>query len=404
MSQSYPEPPQLLVLNQMCGRLAWETAEDIAGRIGPVAILTGQIDTLARGSTPLIELHAASPHVQRKGNVARLWSWLRYWWRAFFWLFRWSRKTPVLYFTNPPILPWLGWFHRLLRGQRYAVIVYDIYPDFLVNLGMLRPRGLIARIWRWFNRLAFQRAEVVITLDSHMATNLGRQFDASRTVAGKILAIYPWADINELRPLPKFENPFAREHNQLSKLTIMYSGNMGIGHDLGSMLAAAERMQSQRGVHFMFIGGGPRANEVREQIKQRKLENATFLDLVPEKQLRYSLSAADVALVSLEDNVAGLAVPSKAFTFLAIGAPLLLICGHECELADIIRQYDCGWIIAPGNVNELCELLNDITAGKYDLAAMKARSRRAAEQIGSRGNSAQIVAALAPMLGIKRLA
>jgi colanic acid biosynthesis glycosyl transferase WcaI len=385
----------------MCGRLAWETAEDVARLIGPVAVLTGQADTLARGSTSLVELHAATPHVQRKGNAARLWSWLRYWWRAFFWLFRWSRKTPVLYFTNPPILPWLGWFHRLLRGQRYAVIVYDIYPDFLVKLGTIRRRGLIARLWRWFNRRAFLRAEAVITLGSHMAANLGRQFDATQTPAGKIFAIYPWADTDELRPLPKAENPFASEHGQVDKLTVMYSGNMGIGHDLGSMLSTAERMQSQPDVSFMFIGGGPRASSVREQIKDRQLTNAIYLDLVPEEQLRYSLSTADVALVSLEDNVAGLAVPSKAFSFLAVGAPLLVICSEACELADIVRQYNCGWVVSSGDVEGLHQSLSDIAAGKYDLAAMKERSRSAAEQIGSRKNSAEIYTALAPMLGVK---
>jgi glycosyltransferase involved in cell wall biosynthesis len=394
-----PEPPHLLVLNQMCGRLAWETAEDIARQVGPVAVLTGQTDTLARGSTPLIELHPAAPHVQRKGNLARLWSWKRYWWRAFFWLFRWSRKTPALYFTNPPIGPWLGWFHRLLRGQRYAVIVYDIYPDYLEGLGTIRRGGAIAGVWRWFNRRALERAEAVITLGSHMAANLGKQFDVSRLPAGKIFAIYPWADLDELRPLPKTDNPFARDHGQVDKLTLMYSGNMGIGHDLGSMLSATERMRPMQNVHFMFIGGGPRASEVRDQIQSRGLNNATFLDLVPEDQLRYSLSTADVALVSLEDSVAGFAVPSKAFAFLAVGAPLVVICGRECELADIVREHQCGWIVPPDKVDALSALLTDITSGKFDLPAMKQRARRAAEQMGSRRNTAEIVAALLPLLG-----
>jgi glycosyltransferase involved in cell wall biosynthesis len=391
------EPPHLLVLNQMCGRLAWETAEDIAQQIGPVALLTGQLDTLKRGSTPLIELHPAAVHVQRNGNVARLWSWVRYWWRAFFWVFRWSRKTPALYFTNPPIVPWAGWLHRRLRGQRYAVIVYDIYPDFLENLGTIRRGGVIAGLWRWFNRRAFQNAEAVITLGSHMAANLGRQFDASRTAAGKLHAIFPWADTDELKPLPKQDNPFARQHGQVDKLTVMYSGNMGVGHDLGSMLAAAERLKLQPKLHFMFIGGGPRATEVSEQIKTRQLTNATFLDLVTEEQLRYSLSTADVALVSLEDSVAGLAVPSKTFTFLSVGAPLIVVCGHACELNDIVREYNCGWVVSPGDVDGLSQLLSDIADGKYDLAAMKGRSRRAAEQIGSRRNTAEIIAALDPL-------
>ncbi|MCC7087451.1 MAG: glycosyltransferase family 4 protein [Pirellulales bacterium] len=386
-----------MVLNQMCGRLAWETAEDIARQFGPVAMLTGQIDTLERGSTPLIALHASSPHVQRKGSVARLWSWLRFWWRSLFWLFRWSRTTPALYFTNPPILPWVGWIHRLLRGQRYAVIFYDIYPDYLVNLGALRPRGFIASIWRWLNRRTLHRAEAVITLGAHMAEHLARQFNDNRPGPRKIIAVYPWANTDELRPLPKAENPFARAHGQADKLTIMYSGNMGIGHDLDSMLAAAERMQPLTAMHFMFIGGGPRSIEVRNQLSERRLANASFLDLVPEDQLRYSLSTADVALVSLENTVAGLAVPSKAFTFLSVGAPLVVICSQACELLDIVREYQCGWIVTPGNVDQLCDLLTGIASGKYDLAAMKMRARHAAEQIGSRRNTSEIVAALDPL-------
>lgn len=369
--------PVLLILNQMAGPITWELAEDLAAQLGPVALLTGHPDTLAKGGRGAVQLWAAAPY-QRGSFARRALSWLRYLLHALLWLRRWPASTPLLLFSNPPMLVWLGWLLRAVRGQRYAVMVHDIYPDVLVRLAGFGEGHPLVRVWRWLNRRAYQRAELVMTLSEGMAATLARQFDPASTAAGRLVIAYPWADAGRIRPQPKPDNPFARAHGQVGKLTVMYAGNMGLAHDIETMLAAAERVQDLTGVHFMFIGAGPKWALVQATVHERRLDNVTLLPWQPEEGLAQQLAAAEIGLVALEQEAQGLAVPSKALYYLAAGAALLGLSAPGSDLEQIVARDQCGLVLAPGDVDGLERALRGLAADHERLAGMRSRARQAA--------------------------
>ena len=388
MKRSEPQPA-LLILNQMAGPMTWELAEDFGRALGCVALLTGHPDTLAK-QDPHVLLYPAAAY--RRGSFARrALTWLHYWLQAFVWLCRWPAETPLLLFSNPPILCWLGWVMRKLRGSRYSVMVHDIYPDVLVRMSGFRETHPLIRLWRRFNRHAYERADVVMTLGEFMAQTLGAQFDPARTPAGRIEVIYPWVDTDRIKPLPKAENPFAIQHGQVDKLTVMYSGNMGLGHDIETMLEAARRLQGEPRIHFMFIGAGPKWQLVQQTLQTERLPNVTLLGWQPEETLPYSLAAADIAFVSLENGMEGLAVPSKAFSSLAAGTPLAVLANINSELMDLVTRYCCGWCLTLGEVDALDELLRHIVNDPASLVRAKHNSLEFARLFGSRANSQRIV-------------
>lgn len=382
--------PRVLILNQMAGPLTWELAEDMGAALGMVALLTGHPDTLAKGNQPQLRLFRAAPY-KRGSYPVRILAWLHYMLQAFFWLWRWPRSTPLLLFSNPPCLPWLGLAMRVLRGQRYSVMVHDIYPDVLTRLAGVPEQHPIVRLWRWLNRLAYERADVVMTLGEHMATTLAKQFDPARTPAGAIKVIYPWADTEAIRPIPKAENPFAQQYGQVDKLTVMYSGNMGLGHDIETMLAAAVQLQSEPDIHFMFIGAGPKWQLVADAIRDHQLANVTLLPWQPEQMLPYILATADIAFVSLESEMASLAIPSKAFSFLAAGVPILVVCGKANELTKIVISNGCGWSVPTNAVMKICNILTEVLENPHKINSFKKYSRLFAKIFGSRNNSENII-------------
>jgi catechol 2,3-dioxygenase-like lactoylglutathione lyase family enzyme len=76
----------------------------------------------------------------------------------------------------------------------------------------------------------------VIALGECMRARLG----------GKVTVIGNWADSQEIRPLPFPEGA----------LTVLYSGNLGLAHDVDTVLAAMKELRADgRGVLFI----GPRA-------------------------------------------------------------------------------------------------------------------------------------------------
>lgn len=214
---------------------------------------------------------------------------------------------------------------RKLRGQRYAVMVHDIYPDILVRVAGYSERHPLIRLWYWLNRPAYERTDVVMTLGEHMAANLERQFDSRKTRVGKVEVVYPWVDAEKIKPIPKEENWFAQKYGQVGRLTVMYAGNMGLGHDLESMVEAARHLSTITDVHFLFVGAGPKWTWIDETIRCGGLENVTLLPWQPEESLPWLLATADVSLVSLKTAMTGMAIPSKAIYALAAGAALLVL-------------------------------------------------------------------------------
>jgi len=386
-----PEQPSLLILNQMAGPMTWELAEDLGELLGSLSLLTGHPDTLAKGGNQRVKIYSA-PAYQRGSFWRRSASWGGYVIRAFFWLLKMPATTPLLLFSNPPILPWLGWLVKKLRGQPYAVMVHDIYPEVLTRLGALSARHPLLGLWRRLNRLAYENAQVVMTLGEAMAANLERQFDSRRTPAGRVEVIYPWADGEKIKPLPKEENWFARQHGQLGKLTVMYSGNMGLGHDIETMLEAAQSLQAEADIHFMFIGAGPKWASVERLTRERGLRNISLLPWQPEETLPFSLAAADVALVSLEAGLEDLAIPSKAIYFLAAGAALIVLSHPQSQIAQWAAAGGSGACVPPGDALSLAQAILSLQRDPQKLARLRRQAARQARERFSRQRMAPWIA------------
>jgi glycosyltransferase involved in cell wall biosynthesis len=393
MAKRESSQPSLIILNQMAGPLTWELGEDIGAAVGKVAILTGHPDTLSKGSNQFVELFPSVAYV--KGSfVKRVFRWIRYSIHMFLWLWRWPRKTPVLVFSNPPIGPWAVWVVSLLRGTPYGVMIHDIYPDVAERMGVLKPTSLPSRIWRFFNRRAYNKANLVMTLGDHMAEVIAQQFSLDKTKYGSIVVVPPWADTEFIKPLRKSENRFAIEHNQVDKVTVLYSGNMGIGHDIETILDAAEKLKDESRIHFMLIGLGPKWEVAREQKSVRKLNNLTVLPWQPESELPYTMSTADIALVSLETEMAGVAIPSRTYVHLAAGTAIIVISGAESEITSLAIHGQCGRHVMPGDSLTLAEAISEFAKNPSVLSKTRSIARETAERDFSRQNSNQLVSAL----------
>ncbi len=381
---------RILVLNQMAGPMTWELVEDLANSGWRVELLTGHPDTVVKGSRPNLTIHRSFRY-RRGSMLKRSVCWLCYMAHAFFWLWRWSPSVPLLVFSNPPMLPWIAATMRRLRGSRFVVMVHDIYPELPIRMGKLKRDGWTARTWFRWNRWAYNSADEVLTLGEYMSKFVENQFDSSTTTSGRVQVIRPWADADRIKPIFKSENPFARKHGQAEKLTIMYSGNMGLGHDIETMLAAT-RIVTDEKAHFMFIGAGPKWSLVDAAVRNGQLSNITLLPWLPEDEIPCSLATADIAMVSLETEVAGLAIPSKAFYSLAAGTPLIVISNPDTELAQIVQSHRCGWVIDPGDEQSLAAIVTEMLADADVLATLKGKARDTSLSIGARGkNSKQFV-------------
>src|SRR4030095_17036596 len=131
------------------------------------------------------------------------------------------------------------------------------------------------------------------------------------------------------------------------------------------------------------IGDGPKWKLIESTIKEKQLKNVTLLPWQPEAVLPYSVATADVGLVSIEDDVAGLMLPSKAFTQLAAGRPLIVLCGQKNAISGIVSRFKCGVTITPKDVDRLCSTISNLVSAPAVLEELKSQSETAVRKVAT---------------------
>jgi len=283
--------------------------------------------------------------------------------------------TRILVSTSPPMCSLAAIMIGLVRRVSIKYWVMDLNPDQMIELGRTSERSLPARVFNWMNRCILRRADDVVALDRFMAERLNRKRPSSE----KISILPPWPHEDHLNSIPHDENPFRRKHTLEGKFVIMYSGNHSIASPMTTMLEAALRVQDDPRLMFMFIGGGLGKKEVEETIERHKPANIVSMPYQPLSEIRYSLSAADVHLVSMGEAMVGVIHPCKIYGAMAVARPVLLLGPDPCHASEIIHEYDIGWTVRHGDVDGAVETVRQIV--DTDAAELEEKGRRAQQAI-----------------------
>ncbi len=273
--------------------------------------------------------------------------------------------------TSPPMAAIAALMIGLFRRVPITYWVMDLNPDQVIVLGKISERSLPARAFDMLNRLILRRASDVIVLDRFMAERVLRK----RDVRDKLHIMPPWPHQSHLEVIDHASNPFRRTHGLERKFVVMYSGNHGYSTPVRTVLDAALKMQDREDLIFMFIGGGVGKKDVDQTIAEHKPRNIISLPYQPLDQIKYSLSAADVHLVSVGESVVGVVHPCKVYGAMAVERPILLLGPDPCHVSDIIDEHRIGWRIKHGDVDGAIRTLEEIlNTSQEELRAMGQRA------------------------------
>jgi glycosyltransferase involved in cell wall biosynthesis len=385
--------PRLTVVSQFfppdfaaTGQLLDDLTVRLAGDGLQVQVLTG-MPAYAYNRSDASRIEFQTNRCIRRTNASRFWpqrvrgravNGILYCLRICSRLLRYSRRGDlILYTTEPPYLPLLGWLlHRLTRTP-YLVLLYDLYPDVLEELGILQPNHWLVRLWRQFNTWMFADAQELIVLSDPMADRVCRW---APEVASKIRVIESWADPERIQPRPKSDNWFVQKHQLHHCFTVLYSGNQGRCHDLVTVLAAALLLRHDPEVRFLFVGSGPQNERLRQLVHDWGLSNCCFLPYQDIEDLPYSLASADLALVTLSIEAEGLVAPSKLYGHLAAGTPIAAITPAISYLRQLVENHHCGRWFANGDADGLARWIQQLKSDPAYARACGAAARRLLER------------------------
>lgn len=358
----YPEESSTA---QLLTELATGLAEDF-----DIQVVTGypnyhdedrEVDVPAHESHEGVEIRRLRATRLDKDRVAfRAINWLSFTLLAWLHMLRNAGRTDrALVLSNPPVLPIAAMVASRLREFEYAYLIYDMYPDMPIELGYLDGSGLVARLWKRAARVVYHDADRIVVLGDSMERRLRDKFDDATFDADRIAVIPNWADGEFIQPFDKADNEFADQHGTREQFTLVYSGNIGRYHDVGTAIDAIDVLESRgrEDVQLLVIGEGGHKSAYERKVRRQGVENVTFLPFQPLDRLPQSLTCGDASLVAIDETMEGICVSSKLYTALAAGDPVLAVVAEGDEVARVVGNCDCGERLDPGDAAGVADVL-----------------------------------------------
>jgi len=306
--------------------------------------------------------------MDRKGFLGRIVNYFSFTFMVLLHLFEIARYRAVVVYSNPPILPWVASWAKSLFGTKLIFVSYDLYPEVATVTDTLREGGLICRLMNHINKCVYRRADRVVSLSTEQKDYILK----CRDISPDYVTVIPnWYSDSGVEPRDPSCNPFCQVVG--NRFTVSYFGNMGTMQDMKTILGAIRRLKEDPNVFFLFAGHGNKLEKLKQITQEEGIKNIAIYGFLHDQDFRDALAVSDCALVSLEKGATGLCVPSKTYSYMMQGIPLLAIM-DEC---DIVRDIESGigvWV-RNGEDEKLAAAIGALRSDPEGLKAMGEKCR-----------------------------
>lgn len=262
----------------------------------------------------------------------------------------------VIVYTNPPILPVAAILGNILFGTKIVSVSYDVYPEVAYASGQLSENGIISKAMQIINRSLIQHLSAVVALTDEMKDFLlTHRKDLS---IKKIKVIPNWAHESKRKATSEALSRYGYTENDF---IVSYFGNMGICQDMETLLYAMEALKNENHIKFFIVGHGGKKGDVKNRTKD--LKNVQILDYLTGKDFEQAVSISSCSIVSLERGLKGMCAPSKYYSYLQGGIPVIAIVENGSYLEKEVEKESIGKAVnvgdGPGLVRIITELASD---------------------------------------------
>ena len=279
-----------------------------------------------------------------------------------------AQYQAVVVYSNPPILPWIASWAKVLFGTKLIFVSYDLYPEVATVTNTLREGNMICRLMNHINQCVYRRADHIVALSSEMKEYILLHRPVT---ADKVTVIPNWYE-DKGEPSRNLENNRFRD-TVGGRFTVSYFGNMGTMQDMETILGAIRALKDDENVFFLFAGHGNKMEALKQIVAEEGISNIAIHSFLHGQDFRDALAISDCAFVSLERGATGLCVPSKTYSYMMQGLPLLAIM-DEC---DIVRDIERGaglWV-RNGEGEKLADAIRTLRENPQMLEQMRKTCR-----------------------------
>lgn len=351
---------RIVIVNQAANYLTVGFANAFIEKFDEVILITGSVHIQGEELDSRIEVVLINKWVEKPASkkfvsyivaMARMWILLisKY------------RRYEVLFVSLPP----MAYLLNLILPHKFSMIIWDIYPDVFKITGM-KESHLLYKIWSKLNKKSFSKAHKLFTISDKMAHSLEKYVDK------KSILIQPiWSIFQTNTKIDKENNPFIKIHGIENKFIVQYSGNIGFTHNVETLIEIASILKNDNHILFQIIGRGVKKESLERTVKEKNLSNCMFLPFQSDEMFPFSISAADLGVVVLDEAVSTGSVPSKSYNLMCLGIPSLYIASDDSELANYVRVFNHGACFNKYEIQDIADFILSLSMNKikYNLLA-----------------------------------
>ena len=309
------------------------------------------------------------PQRKFKSTLLRLIGFV-YWHIVSFFLGLTIKNVDVIVSPSPPLTigrlnNWLGW----LKSCKVVYNVQEIYPDIL----NLPAENLVNRYLRGMEKRVYNNSTVCTTIDQVFYDTIIDRFK----------------DKNKLHVIPNFVDT-ELYHSGVStdaldktlfpendNIKLLYAGNIGFAQDWEPLIRLVEKTKKLP-VEYFLIGMGVRKKWVEEQKAAKGLDKLHIMDYQPRQLMPAILAYSDLQYIFMTPEQGGMGFPSKVYTIMACGRPLLVCSGKDTPIVNFLNPIGCAKLVTSydleSKTDEMVEWLSSMTREKLRNMGSKGES------------------------------
>jgi glycosyltransferase involved in cell wall biosynthesis len=302
-----------------------------------------------------------------------------------------SAKWDILVWYSPPIFfgP-LIWVLRRSSGARTYLILRDIFPEWAVDIGILR-KGPVYLAFKAIAALQYAIAEVIGVQTPSNLAYLSKWETANRRVE----VLHNWLAVTQNVGC----SIDVSRTTLAGRKIFVYIGNMGVAQGMDILMDLAESLRDRQDIGFLFVGRGTEFSRLVSEKACRGLNNVLFSDEINPSEIPGLLAQCQVGLVALHPDHKTHNIPGKFVSYVQYGLPVLARVNPGTDMASLIEAQGIGKVYVGDSVDELKQLAVELADDDHARAVMSERGRLMGREMFSPGAAARQITSIdtAPM-------
>lgn len=288
--------------------------------------------------------------------------------------------------SGPPTQGVVVGLAKKVSGKKVIYNLQDIFPDSLVTSGICGENSFLMKIGHAMENFTYRNADHIITITDDMKANIMKK----GVPEDKISVVRNWIDTDKVKHISREDNLLFDELKlPRDGFYVVYAGNLGKVQGVDVILKTASLMKNNRDIKFVIFGNGSEEENLKKIVNDKHLDNVLMLPLQPIERASEVYSMADVSIISCTPGTGGSGMPSKTWTIMAAGVPIIASFDMPSEMERTIEEAECGFCTRAGDENELTEKIIRVFGDSRLKKCLGQNARRYAEKNVSKAEAVE---------------